>query len=178
MELCNKDLLSVLNFAVLFSADKKELRQHLQNVSVKNVAGDCCIVAADGHRLVKIMIPDYVAPFNLELITRESITNCVRVKDYEFLILKDGFQRGNFPAYERLIPEPDDKPLVDVNDMPAFNAMYLGEAMTGFYKLSKAIAGNKYNIVEITRLDLNGANVFKAKLNGMLIEMIIMPCRK
>lgn len=176
MILNNKELLQLMHYATAFAAGKDEVRTYLQNVLVRNVGGTCHIVAADGHRMTKIEIPDYIAPIAFELVTSDSIKNATKIKDYTLSILADGSSSGTYPDYQRLLPT--DNPPVDCYDMPAFNAVYLEEAMAALGRLFKQITGDKYNSVILERLDLKGANVFRSMLREITVKIVIMPIRK
>ena len=53
------EVIHLLDHASQFVADKKDHRQYLWDVLVKQVETDTHIVAANGHILIKITLPGY-----------------------------------------------------------------------------------------------------------------------
>lgn len=172
-----------LNFNILEActiiAPKDNVRYYLNGV----LFDKDCVVATDGHRLLKIPHTETIdEPFivSIEAINnlREQLTPKQR-KDSE-LIISDIYLEccgmvakfkpvdGKFPGYTRVIPEKYDLNLED-------NQCYNWHYMADFQKINYILGGDKELGVQLLPNGLSGALV-KFKVHP-LVTGVIMPAR-
>lgn len=159
------ELIQLLNFATQF-AGKDDIRKYLNQIHVNG--ND--IVAADGHKLLKITLP-----YRLQIMDRltvKSIKNSYSVKQNLLEISED---YGKYPDYTRLIPATykHERGLVCTN--------YLGNVFTALAKLQKEFKV-KFPKVSLEQSAEQDAWVFKTiilsqKQVEIDITIIIMPGR-
>lgn len=168
----DKKLLAALELAASFTATKKDLRYYLQDVLVKNVGGDCHVVATDGHKLVKITLRGYnsTLPERIDVI---SIKKAASFKDMSLAL--ESTLGGNYPEYERLFPAFE-----TTVTLPHINLQYLAESCTALVKFNRRLHGSKFCALDFTQLSETGSNVFTYKSSDeeLSIQFIIMPIRK
>jgi DNA polymerase III sliding clamp (beta) subunit (PCNA family) len=168
----DKKLLAALELAVSFAANKKDSRYYLQDVLVKNVGGDCHIVATNGHTLVKITLRSYNSTLP-ERIDAISIKKAASFKDISLAL--ESTLGGSYPEYERLFPSFE-----TTVTLPLINIKYLAESCTALVKFNRRLHGSKFCALDFTQLSETGSNVFtyKSSDEDLSIQFIIMPVRK
>jgi hypothetical protein len=171
----NKNLLALLELALPF-AGVDDLRRYLNAVLIRNVGTDCHIVAANGHILAKIVIRDFNHSLGYERVTTQSIKDAVKVKNVVMLQECSETKDQNYPEYNRLIPEPMDKP----DSLPAFNCLYLSIMGTAYSKAFNKLWGkrDKFAGLQMKTASQHNGNLFEAEMAANITaQFVIMPMR-
>lgn len=170
-ELQLTDILSLLDFIRVFAADKKEIRQYLQDIVVEENR----IYAANGHCLgVVTLIDEYTTGLN-KRVSVQSVVNSIKTKK-DLLEISDYIKNyQNYPDINRLIPK------TEVFERCGINTGYLATAFTALNKLQRKYV--KFPATIVSSTSANNANVFEAKLvnkeeqHFANVKIIIMPMR-
>ena len=169
-----QQLLTLLELATVFVADKHDNRYYLHDVVYK----DNRIVAANGHMLVKIDIKnnniDDMPIILPERLLVKSIKDANKVMNMSLIV--EGVANTNvpYPDIDRLIPQT----FTMSNDVVGLNVTYIASAMTALHKAFKKLGGGKYMGCKLVQTSNSNGNFFECKIGDDVNVLIcIMPMR-
>ena len=169
----NKNLLVLLECASAFAAGKNEPRHYLKAVLIRNVDTDCHIVAADGHKLAKIVIKDYQTDLPERLIV-QSIKDAIKVKNFCMLSEDKESKDSQYPDYTRLMPAESET----CEGLPVINASYLADMSAAYVRVLKKLYGCKFAGLKLKAINKDKGNLFGNDIAANVsIDFVIMPMR-